>query len=131
MGRLKKYPDELIARGVRLALESERPIAQIAADLGMSSETLSYDYTQVLADHGVLASCGSVGDAYDNVLAESFIDTIKTELIRDGIWRTQSQLELAIVAYIGWYNHDRLHEALGDVPPAEYEALALTETLRD
>ena len=76
-------------------------------------------------------SCGSVGDAYDNALAESFVDTIKTELIRDRVWRTQSQLELAIVAYIGWYNHDRLHEALGDLPPVEYEALALTETLRD
>jgi Integrase core domain len=85
----------------------------------------------VLADHGVLASCGSVGDAYDNALAESFVDTIKTELIRDRVWRTQSQLELAIVAYIGWYNHDRLHEALGDLPPPEYEALALAETLRN
>ncbi len=85
----------------------------------------------LLADHGVLASCGSVGDAYDNALAESFVDTIKTELIRDRVWRTQSQLEPAIVAYIGWYNHDRLHEALGDLPPAEYETLALTATLRD
>jgi putative transposase len=47
------------------------------------------------------------------------------------VWRTQSQLELAIVAYIGWYNHDRLHAALGDLPPAEYETLALTETLRN
>ena len=47
------------------------------------------------------------------------------------MWRTQSQLELAIAAYIGWYNHDRLHEALGDLPPVKYEALALTETLRD
>ena len=92
---------------------------------------LSYDYTQVLADHGVLASYGSVGDAYDNALAESFVDTIKTELIRDRVWRTQSQLELAIVAYIGWYNHDRLHEALDDLPPVEHEALAPTETLRD
>ena len=75
----------------------------------------------MLADHGVLASCGSVGDAYDNALAESFVDTIKTELIRDRVWRTQSQLELAIVAYIGWYNHDRLHSSLGNVPPVEHE----------
>ncbi|MDP9259162.1 MAG: integrase core domain-containing protein [Actinomycetota bacterium] len=79
----------------------------------------------------MLASCGSVGDAYDNALAESFVDTIKTELIRDRVWRTQSQLELAIVAYIGWYNHNRLHEALADLPPVEYETRALTETLRD
>jgi putative transposase len=82
---------------------------------------LSYDYTQTLDDHGVLASVGSVGDAYDNALAESFVDTFKTELITDRVWRTQSQLEQAIVGYIGWYNHDRLHQALGDRPPVEYE----------
>ena len=85
---------------------------------------LSDDYTQTLDDHGVLASCGSVGDAYDNALAESFVDTFKTELIQDRVWRSQTQLEHAIVGYIGWYNHERLHESLDDVPPAEYEGLA-------
>jgi putative transposase len=123
----------LVLDALRMALSQRRSGADVElvhhSDRG--SQYLSYDYTQVLADHGVLASCGSLGDAYDNALAESFVDTIKTELIRDRVWRTQSQLELAIVAYIGWYNHDRLHEALGDMPPAEYEALALTETLRD
>jgi putative transposase len=87
------------------------------------SQYTSIDYTQTLADHGVLASVGSVGDAYDNALAESFVDSFKTELIADRVWRTRSQLELAIVEYIGWFNHHRLHESLGDVPPAEIEAL--------
>jgi putative transposase len=123
----------LVLDALRMALAGRRSGADVElvhhSDRG--SQYLSYDYTQVLADHGVLASCGSVGDAYDNALAESFVDTIKTELIRDRVWRTQSQLELAIVAYIGWYNHDRLHEALDDMPPAEYEALALTATLQD
>jgi putative transposase len=123
----------LVLDALRMALSQRRSGADVElvhhSDRG--SQYLSYDYTQVLADHGVLASCGSIGDAYDNALAESFVDTIKTELIRDRVWRTQSQLELAIVAYIGWYNHDRLHEALGDLPPVEYEALALTATLRD
>jgi putative transposase len=64
---------------------------------------------------------GSVGDAYDNALAESFVDSFKTELITDRIWRTRSQLELAIVEYLGWFNNTRLHESLGDIPPAEYE----------
>jgi putative transposase len=76
-----------------------------------------------VADHGVLASVGSVGDAYDNALAESFVDSFKTELIADRVWRTRSELELAVVEYIGWFNHDRLHEALGDIPPADMEAL--------
>jgi putative transposase len=85
------------------------------------SQYTSIDYTQTLADHRVLASVGSVGDAYDNALAESFVDSFKTELIAERVWRTRSQLELAIVEYLGWFNNTRLHESLGDVPPAEYE----------
>jgi putative transposase len=88
------------------------------------SEYTSIDYTQMLADHGVLASVGSVGDADDNAMAESFVDSFKTELIADRVWRTPSQLELAIVEYLGWFNTGRLHQALGDRPPTEFEALA-------
>jgi putative transposase len=80
-------------------------------------------FNQVLDDHQVLASIGSVGDAYDNALAESFVDTFKTELIADRVWRTRSQLELAIVEWVAWFNNDRLHESLGDRPPGEVETL--------
>jgi hypothetical protein len=55
-------------------------------------------------------------------MAESFLDTFKTELITDRVWRTNQQLELAIVEYVGWYNHARLHTMLGNRPPAEIEA---------
>ena len=85
------------------------------------SQYTSIDYGQTLDDHGVLASVGSVGDAYDNALAESFVDSFKTELIADRVWRSRSQLELAIVEYLGWFNNARLHESLGDIPPVEYE----------
>ena len=78
-------------------------------------------FGQLLDDHQVLGSIGSVGDAYDNALAESFVDSFKTELIADRVWRSRTQLELAIVEYVGWFNHDRLHQALGDVPPVEFE----------
>jgi putative transposase len=88
-----------------------------------SAQYTSTAYTQVLDDHRVLASIGSVGDAYDNALAESFLDSFKTELLADRVWRTRSQLELAVVEYISWFNHDRLHQALGDIPPLEFEAL--------
>ena len=74
----------------------------------------------------MLGSIGTVGDAFDNALAESFVDSFKTELIADRVWRTRTQLELAIVEYVGWFNHDRLHEALGDQPPVEFEAQALS-----
>jgi DNA-binding XRE family transcriptional regulator len=56
-------------------------------------------------------------------MAESFVDTFKTELIADRVWRTRSQLELAVVEYVAWFNNDRLHESLGDVSPAEFEDL--------
>jgi len=69
----------------------------------------------------VLASVGTTGDAYDNALAESFVDTFKTELIADRVWATRAQLELAILAWVGWFNTTRLHESLGDVPPVEFE----------
>ena len=55
----------------------------------------------------MLGSLGSTGDAYDNAMAESFVDSFKTELIRDRVWKTRTQLELAAVEWVGWYNHDR------------------------
>jgi putative transposase len=95
------------------------------------SQYTGLDFAQLLDDYDVLQSVGSVGDAYDNSMAESFVDTIKTELISDRVWRTRSQLELAIVEYLGWFNHDRLHESLGDIPPAEFEALHAPRFLRE
>jgi putative transposase len=120
----------LVLDALRMALGQRRPGADVAlvhhSDRG--SQYTSFDYTQTLTDHGVLASVGSVGDAYDNALAESFVDSFKTELISDRVWRTRSQLELAIVEYIGWFNHTRLHQALDDIPPAEMEALYAPRT---
>jgi putative transposase len=69
-----------------------------------SAQYTSIDYTQVLDDHQLLASIGTVGDAYDNALAESFVDSYKTELIADRVWRSRSQLELATVEWVGWFN---------------------------
>ena len=56
-------------------------------------------------------------------MAESFVDSFKTELINDRVWHSRSQLELAIVEWVAWFNGSRLHEALGDIPPAEHEGL--------
>ena len=115
----------LVLDPLRMALHQRGPGANVAlvhhSDRG--SQYTSIDYTQELTDHGVLASVGSVGDAYDNALAESFVDSFKTELIADRVWQSRSQLELAVVEYLGWFNNDRLHESLGDLPPAEFESL--------
>ncbi len=116
---------DLVLDALRMALHQRQP----GADVGLvhhsdrGSQYTSIDYTQTLDDHGVLASVGSVGDAYDNATAESFVDSFKTELIADRIWSSRSQLELAIVEYVAWFNSERLHEALGDRPPREIEDL--------
>ncbi|MGC9222115.1 MAG: IS3 family transposase [Solirubrobacteraceae bacterium] len=59
--------------------------------------------------------------AIANAMAESFVDTFKTELIKDRVWQTRAQLELAILEYVDWFNNRRLHESLGDIPPVEFE----------
>jgi putative transposase len=61
-------------------------------------------------------------------MAESFVDSFKTELIIDRVWVSLQALELAIVEYVGWFNLDRLHESLGDLPTAEFEALYAPQT---
>jgi putative transposase len=115
----------LVTDALRMALSRRRHGAdvQLVHHSDAGSVYTSYAFQQILDDHQVLGSIGSVGDAYDNSMAESFVDSFKTELIADRVWRTRSQLELAIVEWVGWFNHARLHEALGDIPPAEFEAL--------
>jgi putative transposase len=120
---------DLVLDALRMALGQREPGADVElvhhSDRG--SQYTSIDYTQTLDDHGVLASVGSVGDAYDNAMAESFVDSFKTELIADRSWRSRTQLELAVVEYIAWFNNDRLHESLGDLPPAEFEGLYVSQ----
>jgi transposase InsO family protein len=116
---------DLVLDALRMALTRRGAGADVElihhSDAG--SQYTSFAFNQVLDDHQVLASIGSVGDAYDNAMAESFVDTFKTELIADRVWRTRSQLELAIVEWVAWFNNNRLHESLGDRPPAEVETL--------
>jgi transposase InsO family protein len=115
----------LVLDALRMALSTRHRVDEVRpvhhSDRG--SQYVSGDYSQTLEDHDVLASVGSTGDAYDNSMAESFVDSFKTELIADRVWRTRSQLELAIVEYIAWFNDSRLHENLGDRPPREIEEL--------
>ena len=79
-------------------------------------------YSQRLAETGAVASVGSVGDSYDNALAEAFNSLFKSELVRNkGSWHSIDDLELAIAEYIDWFNHRRLHGEIGLIPPAEHE----------
>ena len=89
----------------------------------------SLRFTQRLADAGVAPSTGSVGDSYDNAVAESFFGSLKTELIYRHSWASRHDAELAIVAWIeGWYNPERIIAGLGMRSPNEYEAAFYADT---
>ena len=105
----------------------QRDGADLAALIHHSDRGAQYvavRYTERLADIDAVASVGSVGDSYDNAMAEAFNSLFKAELIRNkGPWHGIDDLELAVAEYIDWYNHRRLHGELGLTPPVEYETL--------
>ncbi len=79
-------------------------------------------YTERLAEAGIAPSVGSVGDSYDNVLAETINGLFKAEVIhRHGPWRSFEAVEFATLEWVAWFNHRRLLEPIGNLPPAEAE----------
>ena len=97
-------------------------LTDVIAHSDAGSQYTSIRYTERLAEIGAKPSIGTVGDSYDNALAESFNGLYKNELIkRKGPWRNAEHVELATLAYIEWFNHRRLHSEIGDIPPAEHE----------
>ena len=91
-----------------------------------SAQYTSIRYSERLADAGAVASIGTVGtvgDSYDNELAETTIGLYKTECVRhEGPWRGADDLELATLNWVWWFNNTRIHRALGCVTPIEFEA---------
>jgi putative transposase len=87
------------------------------------SQYTSIRYSERLAEAGAKPSIGSVGDSYDNAMAESIIGLFKTEVIRRrGPWRSLDDVEIATLEWVDWFNNRRLFEAIGNCPPAEIEA---------
>ena len=87
------------------------------------SQHVSIRYSERLAEAGLAPSVGSKGDSYDNALAETINGLYKAELIhRRGPWKTRESVELATLEWVSWFNHQRLMESLGYIPPAEAEA---------
>jgi transposase InsO family protein len=104
--------DRQPARGAGLIAHSDR-----------GSQYLAIRYTERLAEEGIEPSVGSVGDSYDNALAETVIGLFKTEVIRPrGPWHSLEAVEFATLEWVDWFNHRRLLEPIGNVPPAEAEA---------
>jgi len=92
------------------------------------TQYLSIRYSERLAEAGITASVGSVGDSYDNGLAETINGLYKTEVIRKRApWRNVDAVEYATLEWVDWFNNRRLIEPIGDIPPAEYEAMYYQE----
>jgi putative transposase len=97
-------------------------IAGLVHHSDAGSQYTSIRYTERLGQAGAVPSIGSVGDSYDNAMAESIIGLFKTELIRRiGPWRSLDDLEIATLEWVDWFNNRRLLEALGNIPPIEAE----------
>lgn len=114
------------SRGERL------PELRCHSDAG--AQFTSIRYGERLAEIGATPSIGSVGDSYGNALAESVNGYYKAELVRGptktGSWKTIEELELATLGWVHWHNTERLHSALGDVLPAEFNEMFYAETSR-
>jgi putative transposase len=99
-----------------------RGVGDVVAHNDRGSQYTSIKYTERLEEAGIAASVGSVGDSYDNALAETINGLYKTELIKPrGPWKTLDQVELATAEWIDWFNYRRLYEYCGDIPPADLE----------
>ena len=116
---------DFVLDALEQALYARQPERQEAlihhSDRG--SQYVSIRYSERLAEAGIEPSVGSKGDSYDNALAETINGLYKAELIhRRATWKTKEAVELATLEWVSWFNHHRLMEPLGYIPPAEAEA---------
>jgi transposase InsO family protein len=107
------------------ALYDRRPVRKdgLVHHSDRGAQYVSIRYTERLAETGIEPSVGSVGDSYDNALAETIIGLFKAEVIyRRGPWRNAEAVEFATLEWVDWFNNRRLLEPIGNIPPAEAEA---------
>jgi transposase InsO family protein len=106
------------------ALHDRRPSkGELTHHSDRGAQYVSIRYTERLLEAGIEPSVGSVGDSYDNALAETVIGLFKTEVIRRcGPWRSLQAVEYATLEWVDWFNNRRLLEPIGNIPPAEAEA---------
>ena len=120
---------ELVVDALEMAVWRRQPPAGLVHHSDRGSQYTSWAIGRTLRESGILQSMGSRGDAYDNAQAESFMSTLKTELIDRRSWPTRDDARRAIFDYIeGWYNTHRRHSALGYHSPAHYENITTKAT---
>lgn len=119
---------ELVLDALNMAVWNRRPAPGLVHHSNRGSQYASVEFGRRLKEAGLLPSMGSVADAYDNALAESFVATLKSELLHRRSWPTRERLRVAIFEYVeGFYNRKRRHSALGYLSPAEYEEGRMSE----
>jgi transposase InsO family protein len=115
---------ELVLDALEQALWSRTETEGLIHHSDRGCQYLSIVYTERLAEANIDSSVGSVGDSYDNALAETINGLYKTEVIRRrGPWKNIEDVEYATLEWVDWFNHRRLLEPIGNVPPAEYEMM--------
>ncbi len=115
---------DLALDALEQALHARPDISQLVHHSDRGVQYLSIRYTERLAEAGLEPSVGSVGDSYDNALAETIFGLYKTEVIRrNGPWRNIEEVEFATLEWVDWFNNRRLFGPIGNIPPAEFEAL--------
>ncbi len=115
---------DLALDALEQALHARPDLQQLVHHSDRGVQYLSIRYTERLKDIGIEPSVGSVGDSYDNALAETINGLYKTELIRqNGPWRNIEEVEFATLEWVDWFNHRRLLEPIGNIPPVEFEAM--------
>ena len=115
---------DLTLDALEQALHARQPDRDLIHHSDRGSQYLSIRYTERLAQAGIVPSVGSVGDSYDNALAETVIGLFKTEIIwKNGPWRNVDDVEYATLDWVDWFNNKRLLEPIGYLPPAEYEKM--------
>ncbi len=116
---------ELVLAALRLALQRRRPAAGLIHHSDRGCQYTSLAFGQHLRAAGLVPSTGSVGDCYDNAVAESFFASLKVELVDRHDWPTRAAAQVAIFAYIAvWYHRQRLHSTLGYLSPVQFETRA-------
>lgn len=111
----------LVLDALEQALWARRPGSGVIHHSDRGSQYVSLAYTQRLKETEVIASVGSVGDSYDNALAESINGLNKAEVIHRQSWKNRQDVELATLDWVDWFNNRRLLERIGHVPPVEAE----------
>lgn len=120
---MKSMQTQIVLDALERALWARGTPKGVVHHSDRGSQYVSIHYSERLAEAGFMASVGSVGDSYDNALAETINGLYKTEVIyKNGPWKGLEQVELATLDWVDWFNNRRLLQPISDIPPAEFEA---------